>query len=153
MSPSVQRGFYFGTWLFQYKTMSTWFVQLSYANSHVHSYTDEHNVPKWSGVRNNLDLLQHSHSFDQVFGVVAPEVVPALVVAAAQETGCRLVIYQTAAVVDVRKVVVNGANVTEMNVLLGLTFASCSGHRRHHAALGHWKVIEKAHTRFRSTDF
>ena len=75
----------------------------------------------------SLRVQVHSHFLDHVFRVVAPEVVPALVVATAQQTGGGLVIDETAAVIDVGEVVVNGAHVTEVDVLFGRTLTSCSG--------------------------
>src|SRR6218665_310015 len=62
------------------------------------------------------------HVFDDVIFVSASEVVPVLVVSTAEQT----IIVLTAAEVDGRKVVVDGAQVTEVNVLFGHTITTPS---------------------------
>ena len=66
-----------------------------------------------------LFLCVYSQRVDDVVWVGTTEVVPTLVVAAAEQT----VVESTATVVDVRKVIVNGANVRERNVPFDRTLA------------------------------
>lgn len=60
------------------------------------------------------------HVFDDVILVSAPEVVPVLMISTAEET----IIVLTAAEVNGRQVVVDGAKVAKVDVLLDHTFAT-----------------------------
>ena len=62
---------------------------------------------------------------NEVVGLDAAEVVPALVVATAQQA----VVVHTAAVVDVRQIVVDGADVREVDVLLHDAFSAAHQRR------------------------